>query len=141
MEAWPIYVANLRRLPSVRTVQAHPGPHPDWDGEIDISTDFGHASFGVDEKRGAVNHAMAERIISLRQRHPSQPWIVFSPYVTTRLGEQLRLSEFQTPRDQFSTPCSDALRAVVNRELCLTERFHFGHFFLPKVFVKLLQAN
>lgn len=89
MKAWPIYVANLRRLPSVRAVKAHAGPHPDWDGVVDISTEFGQASLGVEEKRGVLNGAMAERIISLGRRHPTQPWIVFSPYVTPLLGEQL----------------------------------------------------
>jgi hypothetical protein len=88
MEPWPTYLANLRRLPSVRKVKAHAGSHSDWDGILDIATDRAHASLPVEEKRGVLNVAMAERIVSLRHRSHDR-WIVFAPYVTPHLAELL----------------------------------------------------
>src|SRR5258708_19351409 len=90
---WPVYLENLRQVPAVRKVTAGqvaeaPGD-PRWDGEMDIHTASGRHHFFIEEKRGALNAAMAERVLSILEQRAAPTWILFSPYVTPRLAERL----------------------------------------------------
>lgn len=93
IEPWSTYLGKLRTLPPVRGVKSHPPRANDkgrgWDGLLEIETSTAHHHLLVEEKRGTINAAMEERILSLRGRRASMPWILFAPRVTSRLAERL----------------------------------------------------
>ncbi len=90
---WPVYLENLRLLPAVRKVTggqiAETSGDRGWDGEVDIHTASGRHHFLVEEKRGTLNAAMAERVLSILEQSAASTWILLAPYVTPRLAEQL----------------------------------------------------
>src|SRR4051794_17924643 len=92
-ERWPVYLENLRLLPGVRKVTVgqvaeSPGDRS-WDGELDIHTASGRHHLFIEEKRGTLNAAMAERVLSILEHSAASTWILFAPYVTPRLAERL----------------------------------------------------
>lgn len=93
MHTWSLYLDGLRHLPAIRRVSpAKPADAPSalsWDGALEIETATTHHRLLVEEKRGPLNAAMAERVLSILRRQAPETWILFAPYVTPRLAETL----------------------------------------------------
>lgn len=79
---WLPYLDRLRQLRAVRSVVAEKDC-------VEVETDSGRYRLSVQQKCGALNVAMEERILSTLHNQTSNKWILFAPYITPRLSELL----------------------------------------------------